>query len=225
VLPGFDPDEVHFLSLLSEANRRRVLEGSTRAEYPAGAIAYHPEGPPRAFLLDRGLARAYVTVPDGRQATTNFFHSNELMGGTTIVSHAPRILVQVVVKSTLTALDFPNVRKLAATENQVTAAIALHLAALVRNAFRLIAVRSLGDVRDRLAYDLLDRACRSQLLVGRLECRVTHAELAESIGSAREVVGRTLSRLRDEGIVETATGVVRVVDPLRLAGIVRAFVI
>jgi CRP/FNR family transcriptional regulator len=131
--------------------------------------------------------------------------------------------VQVVVKSTLTSLDVPMARKLVATENQVTAAVAAHLAALVRNAFRLIAVRSLGDIRQRLAYDLLDRACRSQLEVGRLEARATQADLADSIGSAREVVGRTLSGLRADGIIETAPGLVRVIDPMRLAGIVRAF--
>ena len=225
MLPDFDTDEVDFLSLLSEANRLRVLEGSTKAEYPPGAIAYSPEGPPRAFLLDRGLARAYVGVPDGRQATCTFFHSRELIGGTTIISHPPMILVQVIVKSTLTSLDLAMLRTLAVTDSQVTGAIAEHLAAVVRGAFRLIAVRSLGDIRQRLAYDLLDRACQAQLMVGRLECRATHAELADSIGSAREVVGRTLSRLRDEGIVENAPGLVRVVDPLRLAGIVRAFTV
>ena len=223
MLPGFEMDEVDFLSLLSEANRRQVLANSTTAEYLPGAIAYHPEMPPRAFVLEHGLARAYVGVPDGRQATCTFFHSHELMGGTTIVSHPPRILLQVVIKSTLISLDLPAVRKLAVAEAEVTAAVAVHLAAMVRDSFRLIAVRSLGDIRERLAYDLLDRACQAQLEVGRLECRATHAELADSIGSAREVVGRTLSRLRDEGIVENAPGLVRVVDPLRLAGIVRAF--
>jgi CRP/FNR family cyclic AMP-dependent transcriptional regulator len=226
VLPGFEADEVDFLSLLSEANRRRVLEGSTRADYRAGTIAYSPESPPRAYILDRGLARAYVGAADGRQATAAFFHTRELIGGTTIVSRPPRILVQVVVRSTLTSLDVPKFRKLVATENQVTTAIAMHLAALVRNSFRLILVRSLGNIRERLAYDLLDRACRSQLMVGRLEAKVTQTDLADSIGSAREVVGRNLSRLREEGILETSTpGTVRVVDPLRLAGIVRAFVI
>ena len=223
MVPGFEKDEVDFLSLLSEDNRRRALEGSTRAEYPPGAIAYHPEMPPRAFLLDRGLARAYVGVPDGRQATCTYFHSNELIGGTTIVSHPPRILVQVIVKSTLICLDLPMLRKLAVTENQVTGAIAVHLAALVRSAFRLIAVRSLGDIRQRLAYDLLDRACRSQLEVGRLEARATHADLADSIGSAREVVGRALAVMREAGLVETSPGLVRVIDPLRVAAIVRAF--
>jgi CRP-like cAMP-binding protein len=223
VLPGFAKDEVDFLSLLSEANRHRVLANSTRGEYLPGAIAYHPEMPPRAFLLERGLARAYVGVPDGRQATCAFFHSNELIGGTMIVSHPPRILVQVIVKSTLISLDLQMLRRLAAAESQVTGAVAVHLAAFVRSSFRLISVRSLGDIRERLAYDLLDRACRSQLEMGRLEARATHADLADSIGSAREVVGRNLSRLRDEGIIENAPGLVRVVAPLRLAGIVRAF--
>ena len=223
MLSGFQTDEVDFLSLLNETNRRLVLENSTKTEYLPGALAYHPEMPPRAFVLDRGLARAYVSVPDGRQATCTFAHSRELIGGTTIVSHPPRIVIQVVIKSTLTILDLPRVQKLAAAESQVTMAVAMHLAALVRTAFRLIAVRTLGDIEQRLAYDLLDRACRTQLEVGRLEARATHADLADSIGSAREVVGRTLGRLREQGIVETAPSLVRVIDPLRLAGIVRAF--
>jgi CRP/FNR family transcriptional regulator len=225
VLPGLERDEVDFLSLLSDANRRRVLENSTRREYLPGAIAFHPEGPPRTFVLDRGLARAYAGVPDGRQATIAFYHAHELIGATAIVSRPPRLIIQVVVKSTLTTLDLEKIRVLASAETQVTAAIAVHLATFARNASRVIAVRSLGDIRERLAYDLLDRACQAQLEVGRLECRATHAELADSIGSAREVVGRTLGRLRDDGIVENAPGLVRVVDPLRLAAIVRAFTV
>ena len=226
MLPDFERDEVDFLSLLSEANRRRVLENSTRSNYPAGAIAYHPESPPRTFLLDHGLVRAYAGVPDGRQATIAFYHAKELIGATAIMSRPPRIVIQVVVKSTLTALDLQKTRALASTENQVAVAIAVHLSAFARNAARVIAVRSLGDIKQRLAYDLLDRACQAQLEVGRLECRATHAELADSIGSAREVVGRTLGRLRDQGIVETTTpGIVRVSDPQRLADIVRAFAV
>jgi CRP-like cAMP-binding protein len=83
----------------------------------------------------------------------------------------------------------------------------------------------LGNIRERVAYDLLDRACQSQLVVGRLECQATHSDLANSIGSSREVVSRALRDLRGAGIVETAPGLVRVVQPTRLAAIVRGFVI
>ena len=55
--------------------------------------------------------------------------------------------------------------------------------------------------------------------------RQTHADLADSIGSSREVVSRALRRLRTLEIVETAPGLVRVTDPERLVAVVRAFVI
>jgi CRP-like cAMP-binding protein len=223
--PSVVRDDVDFLSLLSAANRRRFLEGSSKDTHAAGTVIFHPDGPFRAFLLDRGLVRGYTTVPDGRQTSVTFFHSNELVGGTAIVSHPPRILVQVVVKSTLTALDLERVRSLAVSENEVLAAVAEHLASRIRNAYRLIAVRSLGSILERLAYDLLDRACRSQLELGRLEARATHAELADSVGSSREVVSRAISALRGDGLIETAPGLVRVLEPIRLAEIVRAFVI
>jgi CRP/FNR family transcriptional regulator, cyclic AMP receptor protein len=216
-------DDVDFLSLLSEVNRRRLLEGSTQDVFPAGALVFDPDSPPKAFLIERGLVRAYTTVPDGRQATVAFIHSKELVGTTMIVSHAPKLLAQVVAESTLRTLDLENVRQLASTENEVLAAVATALAARLRNATRLIAIRSLGSIRERLAYDLLDRAARSQLSVGRLDVSAKHAELADSIGSSREVVGRALSSLRAEGIVETAPGMVRVIDPMSLAGMVRAF--
>jgi CRP/FNR family transcriptional regulator len=116
-------------------------------------------------------------------------------------------------------------RTLAETEIEVAAAINAHLVMRVRQAYRLIAIRSLGNIRERVAYDLLDRASRSQLEGGRLEVFATQDDLADSIGSSREVMSRALRDLRVMGIVETAPGVIRILDPERLAGIVRTFVI
>lgn len=218
-------DDFDFLSRLSAANRRRLLEGSRQADYPAGRLVFKPEDPPAAYLLDRGLGRGYWSLPDGRQATTLVFHPRELVGGSVVLGQSPWPFMQVITESTLTALDLEAVRDLAATEIEVATAFGTHLARRVRCAYRLIAVRSLGNIRERVAYDLLDRAARSQLVVGRLDVVATQAELADSIGSSREVVSRALKGLRLGGMVETAPGVVRVVDPEGLAAIVRAFVI
>ena len=81
---------------------------------------------------------------------------------------------------------------------------------------RVIAVRSLGDVTERLAFDLLDRACDSQLKSGRLMVRASQQQLADSIGSVREVVARSLRGLRDDRIVATGPNLVRVLDVERL---------
>ena len=150
--------ETDFLPMLSPANRRRLLEGSTRAVYPAGVVAIRPGGPPAAFLLESGLARAYWNLPDGRQATIAFVHPNELTGGAAIVGNSPWAFMQVITESTLTALDMKHARNLAKSEIDVAAAVSKHLALRMRQAHSLIAIRSLGNIRERLAYDLLDRA-------------------------------------------------------------------
>lgn len=215
---------VDFLSLLSPISRSRILAGSTRAVFSAGTVATHPASEPLAYLIDDGLARVYWNVPDGRQATIGLIRPKELAGGTVALGASPWVFIQVITESRLTILDVNVLRRLAATELEVSAAISTHLAMRVRDAYRLIAVRSLGNIRERLAYDLLDRAAQSQLVVGRLEVRATHADLADSIGSSREVMSRALRDLRVEGILETVPGVVRVVNPAALAAIVRAFV-
>jgi len=223
--PPMPTAAVDFLSLLSPANRRRILIGATRTVYAAGTVVVHPASQPLAYLVDDGLARLYWNVPDGRQATIAIVRPKELAGGTVALGAAPWVFMQVITESTLTILDVAALRELAANELDVSAAIGAHLAMRVRDAYRLIAVRSLGNIRERVAYDLLDRAAHSQLVIGRLEVRATQADLADSIGSSREVMSRALRDLRLDGIVETAPGVVRVVNPAGLAAIVRAFVI
>jgi CRP/FNR family transcriptional regulator len=177
------------------------------------------------YLVESGLARAFWSIPDGRQTTLAVVRPKELVGATASIGYSPWIFMQLITDSTLVTLDSDVMRTLAATELEVSSAVAVHLAMRIRDAYRLIAVRSLGNIRERVAYDLLDRAAQSQLVVGRLEVMATQADLADSIGSSREVMSRALRDLRAEGIVETAPGLIRVLDPERLAAIVRAFVI
>jgi CRP/FNR family transcriptional regulator len=185
----------------------------------------HPSSPPFAFLIDSGLARLYWAVPDGRQTTIAFLYPTELVGGVTLIGHPRALFMQALTETTLVSLDVEVARELSATEVDVARAVAQHLALRARAAYGLVAIRTLGTIRERVAYDLLNRASQSQLVVGRLEVNATQANLADSIGSSREVVGRALRELRLAGMVETAAGVVRVLEPGRLANIVRAFVI
>jgi CRP/FNR family cyclic AMP-dependent transcriptional regulator len=216
---------VDFLSLLSDSTRRRLLQGSTRVVQHAGTIALRPMGPSMTYLVESGLGRAFWSLPDGRQTTVAIVRPKELVGATVSLGYAPWLFMQFITESTVVTLDTEVVRALAASELEMSAAVSLDLAMRIRDAYRLIAVRSLGNIRERVAYDLLDRAAQSQLVVGRLEVTATQADLADSIGSSREVMSRALRDLRAEGIVETAPGLIRVLDPERLAAIVRAFVI
>ena len=228
-LDGVAGEDVDFLALLSSANRKRLLENSERAVHAAGTVAFRAGAPGRSFVLQRGLVRMFWTVVDGREATVAFIYpgnpvgARNLLPGTEVMRGVSLVSAQAVVDSTLTVLDIETVRRAAAVEIEVVTAIATILAARVRYDLRMIAVRSLGNLPERLAFDLLERASRFQLAAGKLEARATQEALAASIGSSREVVSRALKTLRDAGIVETSPGMTRVLDPVRLAEIVRTF--
>jgi CRP/FNR family transcriptional regulator len=47
--------------------------------------------------------------------------------------------------------------------------------------------------------------------------RASQQELADAVGSVREVVTRTLHGLREEGLIETARDEIVLLDPVRLS--------
>lgn len=75
-----------------------------------------------------------------------------------------------------------------------------------------------GSVRQRLARHLLDLATAGQR-DSALVAEVNHQALADAVGTAREVVSRSLQDLRAVGLIRTTrTGIV-VLDPARLEAV------
>jgi CRP/FNR family transcriptional regulator len=217
---------VDFMSLLAEPERKWILKGSTDAHYPAGS-----GGNVRvwkddfAALIKWGLVRTYVTAASGRQATVHYIHAGELLSSGIVAPPSIRVHVQSVTDIDVTNLDIEQFRNASKTDLHVSNALSTYLTGLEANSIRIIAVRSLGRIVERLAFDLLDRACINQLATGTLVVHATQQQLADSIGSAREVVARSLRHLRTQGIVVTAQHFVRVLDVMRLEDIVSRAVI
>ena len=212
-------DCVEFLSLLTAAKRRRVLAGSGQVRYVAGTLAHMPEQEDYAIIIGRGLVRVYVGDEGGRQATVFYIHRGELMSRGIVRRPALKLYIQAVTDIEVTKLDVDLLRRLARNDAQVAVALCNYYVGLLAHATRIIAVRSLGDITARLAFDLLDRACQHQVRARQLLVRASQQQLADSIGSVREVVARSLRRLRDDRIVATGTNLVRVLDVERLEGI------
>src|SRR5258708_39608733 len=76
-------------TLLDSEKQQRVLEGSSRADYRAGAIAFRAGPPARAFLVEKGLARVFMSARDGREATVAFVHPGNLLGARNLIRGIP----------------------------------------------------------------------------------------------------------------------------------------
>lgn len=215
--------DVDFLGLLSEDARKRVLLGARSFTLPAGTVTNYPQQTV-ADMVEEGLVRVFVMSADGRQASFAYVHGGAFYGAPTILGVAMPTSVQTLTATRMIRLDALHLSALVERDLEVAKALARVMASRIAQAARLIAVRSLGTIRERLAYDLLERASAHQLRLGTSSFHVTHEELAESIGSSREVIGRALGKMRRAGVVSAGPGRVQVVDLDGLAAIVEGLV-
>jgi CRP/FNR family transcriptional regulator, cyclic AMP receptor protein len=80
-----------------------------------------------------------------------------------------------------------------------------------------LAGNTFATVRQRVVRHLLDLAASRPATDGRLTASVNQQELADSVGSVREVVARVLHELRAALLVRTSPGRIDIIDPVRLS--------
>lgn len=205
-----------FLERLPRQSRERILVNSTKIRYAAGTIAYQAGDADRADILELGLARLYLTSSEGRQTTIRYAHPGQLMGALLVMGAVFDGSVQMIVDSTVIHLDLATVRRQIDVDPAVGGALAADLAQRYSHCVRTIALHAFGSVMQRVAFDLLDRACRTQLSAGHLEAAVSQQEIADGIGSVRPVVAKGMTEIRARRLVDTTQRRVRIIDPAGL---------
>jgi len=138
------------------------------------------------------------------------------MGGLLVMGGVFDGSVQMIMDSTVIHLDLHTVRRRVDVDPAVGKALAADLAQRYTHCVRTIALHAFGSVVQRVAFDLLDRACRTQLSGGHLEAAVSQQEIADGIGSVRPVVAKGLTAIRARRLVDTAHRRVMIIDPAGL---------
>ncbi len=201
---------------LSPAVREQMSLNSRRIRYPAATVAWEQGEPIQSAILVSGLARVFISSPAGRQATVRYVHPGELMGATMMAEESFPGSVQIVSPALVQYLDIDLFRRLLHSNHQVTLALSSDLAARYIHAVRAATILIFGTTIQKVAYDLLERACREQLASGRLLVSVSQQELADSVNSTREVVSRAMASLRRKGVISTSRRLTTILDPTRL---------
>ncbi|UTT70568.1 Crp/Fnr family transcriptional regulator [Arthrobacter sp. DNA4] len=205
----------------------KLLAGSHRKDVPARTVT-HREGDTNQHLelILSGVVRVFVRDPDGRTMTIRYCRSGSLLGAASLF--APEFSLpaslQTLTATKLLSLSPENVRQIVNEDPKVAVALLEELSERVLTFIYQIPGSAFASVRQRVARHLLDLASelapehvragpepKSELVV-----TASQSELAEAVGTAREVVVRILRELRHEGIVHTGrTGIV-ILDPARL---------
>jgi len=199
-----------------------LLEGATRTTVRAGSVAHRAlDGDQYLELVVTGVIRVFVTAPDGRTMTIRYCRAGELLGAMSLFSDefTEPATKQALVDTLLLTLSPSRARALAHGDLRVASALLVELSERARNFVNEIPGTAFATVRQRVARELLDLASIHQpdrLPNGELAVQITQQDLAEAVGTVREVVVRTLRQLRDAGAVRTERDRIVLVDPAQL---------
>jgi CRP/FNR family transcriptional regulator len=205
-----------FLGQLPAELVGKLLAAGDRLSVPAGTTIYREQAPPRTLLVVRGLLRVYMSSPEGRQVTVRYARDRDVLGIAVLVAGPANVGVQTLADSTLFQIDPVLLYGAAQADSRVAWALAEELTRRLYENLQQTATNAFGTVRQRVAAHLLDLASAQQRPRGDLVARVSQQELADAVGSVREVVARVLRDFRLSDLIATSPDSVRILDPTGL---------
>ena len=202
---------------LPTATIESLVEGGRIVDFRAGHTLYaEADAAGLALILD-GLLRVYMHASDGRQVTVRYVRSGDLLGVPALVGGPAPVFVQAVVSGKAFFFDADRVRHAARDDAAIAWAFAQESVHRLYDVLEELAGNTFASVRQRVVRHLLDLAASRSAPNGRLTALVSQQDLANNVGSVREVVARVLAELRAEHLVRTSPGRVEILDPVGMS--------
>ncbi len=208
-----------FLFALPREAAERLLAEGIRINVPAGALIYRDDERPRLILVVKGLLRVFLTSADGRQVTVRYARSGDVAGLVLVIGGPAPMNIEAMTSSLVVALRVDTLRAMLATDPEVARACAEELTRQLYRLLEDISEQAFLSVRQRLAHQLLLLATAgpgAELIV-----HAGQQELADAIGSVREVVTRNLHQLHEAGLIDISRDEVVILDPVALTEVRR----
>ena len=208
----------HF-SELPEHVQAAILQVAVCRSYEAGQVIFlQGEPADRLYILESGWVKSVRMSPDGREQALLFLHPGEVFGDVAVFTGVPypgTVLALEPVK--LWSISKIEVMRLIKQHNELSVAIIRRLSERILYYVSLVEDLSLRSVEARLASTLLQHAEEQdgKLIVPRRPW-TTLDEMSTRLGTVRDVLGRVLRSLEQDGILHVERQGIFILKPEEL---------
>lgn len=167
------------------------------------------------FLIEAGIVKLCHHSKDGREHILHFARPGETFNEVSVLDGGGNPATAIAHTDVfLWRVHHQDLHAIVVADPELGWAMIENLAGRARTLVAIIQNFALRSVRSRLARLLLDRAAIVE--AGGSLPPLTQEEMAHHLGSVREVIGRTLRALADEGLITTHRRQIVVLDRERL---------
>lgn len=191
---------------VSPEDRVALARAATLRTYRRGETIVEQGQPGEAFfVIVRGRVAVTIVAPDGREVVLNSLGEGEHFGEMALLDDAPRSASVVAQeKSELAILSRGVFFDLLKSDFVLTRALLSAFSARLRRANATIEGLAALDVKARLARYFRELATTRGRKAGggwAVVVRPSQREIADTIGSSRETVSRTMSQMAEEQLI------------------------
>lgn len=184
----------------------RFLQHCHRRRYPAkSTIICAGDKPDVLYYILEGSVSVLIEDDEGREIVLAYLNKGEFFGemGLFDEQQGRSAWVRARTECELAEISYSRYRQLAAEDAEILFALAAQMATRLRATSRKVGDLAFLDVTGRIARTLLDLTKQLDAMThpDGMQIRVTRQELGRIVGCSREMAGRVLKTLEEQGLV------------------------
>ena len=196
-------------------NLDQFLANCHRRKYPAkSTIIYAGDESDALYYILKGSVTVMIEDDDGREMIMAYLNEGDFFGEMGLFEADPSRSAWVKAKTEceVAEVSYPKFRQLAREDAEILFAVSAQIAGRLRATTRKVGDLAFLDVTGRVAGTLLDLCKQPDAMThpDGMQIKVTRQEIGRIVGCSREMVGRVLKNLEEQGLV-SVKGKTRVV--------------
>ncbi|EDY85524.1 hypothetical protein GP5015_1855 [gamma proteobacterium HTCC5015] len=197
-------------TLKPEGPVTHFLQHAHRKKHPSNATIIN-EGDicDTLYYVVEGSVRVVLEEDDGREIVLAYLNTGDFFGEMGLFSEDEQRSAKVVARTAcvIAEITYDQFRQLNQREPELMFNLASQLSSRLRRTTQKVVDLAFLDVTGRIARTLIDLAKEPDAMThpDGMQLRITRQEIAKIVGCSREMAGRVLKELEEEGLI-TAHG-------------------
>lgn len=190
------PDVENFLS---NCHRRRYPPKST--------VIYAGDTGDTLYYIIKGSVTVLIEDDDGREMIVAYLNPGDFFGEMGLFGHEDRSAwIRAKSECEVGEISYAKFQEFAQSNPQVLFAVAKQMANRLRDTTKKVGDLAFLDVTGRVARTLLELCNEPDAMTHPegMQIKVTRQEIGRIVGCSREMVGRVLKTLEDQGLVSVS---------------------